>query len=120
MLVKTVKYTDFNGVEKTKECHFHMSKREMLEMQASVKGGLDKFLKKMLAEKDEEGMTNFFLNLFIKAYGEKSEDGERFVKSAEKTDAFIESNACDALLEEILTSEDSILGFVNGVMPAKH
>ena len=61
MLVKTVKYTDFNGVEKIKECHFHLSKREMLEMQASVKGGLDKFLKKMLAEKDVVNLDNIWM-----------------------------------------------------------
>lgn len=120
MLVKTVKYTDFNGVEKTKDCHFHLSKREMLKMQAGVKGGLDKMLKKMYEDEDREAMINFFLDLFIKAYGEKSEDGERFVKSAEMADAFVESNACDALLEDILSSEDAVINFVNGIMPAKH
>mgnify|MGYP001145356686 CR=1 FL=1 len=40
MLKETIKFTDFNGVERTEDHYFHLSKAEAMEMEMSTSGGL--------------------------------------------------------------------------------
>ena len=44
MIKKTIKYVDFNGVERTEDHYFNLTKAEITEMQLGVKGGLDKYI----------------------------------------------------------------------------
>ena len=41
MLKRTIKFTDYNGVERTEEHYFNLTKAEVAEMQMTVSGGLD-------------------------------------------------------------------------------
>ena len=42
MLKKTVTYVDYNGVERTEDFYFNLSKAEVTEMELSVEGGFSK------------------------------------------------------------------------------
>lgn len=116
MLKKTIKYTDFNGIERTEDFYFDMSKREIVKMQVSTKGGYDVQLKSIAADLNGALIMEFFENFIAKAYGEKSEDGRRFMKSEEISRAFMETPAYEVLFEELVTDDKAAANFVNAVM----
>lgn len=117
MLKKTIKYVDLNGVERTEDFYFNLSKPEIVKMQSSVKGGYDVRLKGIANELDGAAIMEFFEDLIRKSYGEKSEDGRRFKKSDEISEAFMQTPAYEVLFEELVTNDDAAAKFVNAVMP---
>ena len=88
MLKKTVTYVDYNGVERTEDFYFNLSKAEITEMELSVEGGLSKMLEDVVNSKDNKQILAVFKEIILKAYGEKSADGRRFMKSEEISKAF--------------------------------
>ena len=40
MLKKTIKYNDYNGVERNEDFYFNLSQAELMEMEMSTTGGL--------------------------------------------------------------------------------
>lgn len=116
MIKKTITYTDLNGVSRTEDFYFDMSKPEIVKMQASEKGGYDVQLRSIAANLNGALIMNFFENFIAKSYGEKSEDGRRFVKSEELSRAFMQTPAYEVLFEELITDDKKAADFVNAVM----
>lgn len=116
MVKKTITYTDLNGVERTENFYFDMSKPEIVKMQASAKGGYDVQLKSIAANLNGALIMEFFEDFIKKSYGEKSEDGRRFVKSPELSEAFMQTPAYEVLFEELITDDKKAAEFVNAVM----
>ena len=116
MLKKTIPYIDLNGVERKEDFYFHLSKPEIVKMQTSVKGGYDVQRKSIGAGADGGQIMEFFEDLITKAYGVKSEDGRRFMKSEEISRSFMESPAYEILFEELVTNDKTAADFVNAVM----
>ena len=83
MTKETITYTDLNGVQRTEDFYFDLSKPEIVKMQASAKGGYDVQLKSIAASPNGALIMEFFENFIKTAYGEKSDDGRRFMKSEE-------------------------------------
>lgn len=117
MYTTTINYEDYDGNPRSKEAHFHLNKAELLEMQASWDGGLEKLLKKIVAEKDTKRMMEMFKMIILKSYGEKSLDGDRFIKSPEITEAFTQTEAYSELFMKLATDDKAASEFVNGIMP---
>ena len=80
MLKKTITYTDYDGVERTEDFYFNLSKAEIMEMDFSATGGMEKMIKKIVNTKDTKAMIEIFKDIILKSYGEKSSDGRRFIK----------------------------------------
>lgn len=118
MLKKTVTYVDYNGVERTEDFYFNLSKAEVAEMELSVEGGFSKMLEKLIASKDNVQIVNIFKEMVLKAYGEKSPDGKRFIKSKEIAEAFSQTEAYSEIFIELALNEEAAAAFVNGIMPA--
>ena len=118
MLKKTITYTDYNGNERTEDFYFNLTKAEIMEMQLSTNGGLDSMIKKIVDSKDAPSIIKIFKELILKAYGEKSDDGKRFMKSEEISDAFSQTEAYSQLFMELATDADAATKFVNGIVPA--
>lgn len=114
-----ITYTDLNGVERTEDFYFDLSKPEIVKMQASVKGGYDVQLKSIAASLDGAKIMDFFENFVSKAYGVKSEDGRRFMKSDEISRSFMETPAYEVLFEKLVTDDKYAADFVNVVMRSK-
>ena len=55
--------------------------------------------------------------IVLKAYGVKSNDGRRFMKSEELTREFSETEAYVNLFMELATDEKAAIAFAEGVMP---
>lgn len=118
MLKKTITYTDYNQAERTEDFYFNLTKAEVMEMEMSTSGGLAEMIKKIVAAKDAPAIIKVFKDLILKAYGEKSPDGKRFIKSEEITTAFAQTEAYSQLFMELATDPDKAGEFVNGIIPA--
>ena len=141
MLSKTITYTDFNGRTRTETFEFHLYQHERVKW-ASDKDGLLRY-KKDLSDADLEGiqkaaitdeaeaerMLNVLLNdgtiftivnviedLVRRSYGQRSEDGRRFVKSKEMTEEFMQTEAYSVLFEELTTNPDAGSAFMHALM----
>lgn len=118
MLKKTMTYTDYNGVERTEDFYFNLSKADLMEMEMSTSGGLAEMIQKIVAAQDAPAIIKIFKELILKAYGEKSPDGKRFIKSEELSEAFSQTEAYSDLFMLLATDADEAAKFVNGIMPA--
>jgi len=117
MLKKTITYEDYNGVERTEDFYFNLSKAEVTEMELSITGGLSEMITKVIKAQDTPTIISIFKDLILKAYGEKSPDGKRFVKSQELRDSFMQTEAYSQLFMELATDADAASNFVNGIIP---
>ena len=117
MLKKTFTYTDFNGVERTEDHYFNLSKAELMEMELSTTGGLAEMINKIVNAKDAPAIVKVFKDLVLKAYGQKSADGRRFIKSKELSEEFAQTEAYSQLFMELATDADAAAKFVNGIVP---
>lgn len=116
MLVKKIKYTDFNGQEREEPFYFNLSKAELMEMELTTDGGLDTYIRRITAQQNNKEIVRLFKELILKSYGERSDDGKRFVKSKELTDAFTQTNAFSELFMELSTNADAAEKFITGVV----
>lgn len=121
MLKKTITYTDYDGNERTEDFYFNLTKAELTEMQLSQNGGLEKLLKKIVAEQNSARIVEMFKDIIFRAYGEKSLDGKRFIKKDKEgnllADAFAETEAYSDLFMELATDADAAAAFINGIIP---
>ena len=117
MLRKEISYVDYNGLERTENFYFNLTKTELTKMQLSTEGGLQEMLEKIVAAKDVPQIITVFDKIILAAYGEKSDDGKRFVKSEEIAEAFQASPAYDALFMELLGDPDAAAKFVEDILP---
>lgn len=118
MLKKTITYTDYNGSQRTEDFYFNLSKAEIMEMELSTTGGLAETIQKIVAAQDAPAIIKIFKELVLKAYGEKSPDGKRFIKSEEIATAFSQTEAYSQLFMELATDSDAAAKFVNGIVPS--
>lgn len=118
MLKKTITYTDYNGVERTEDFYFYLSKADLMEMEMGTTGGFAEMIQKVVNAQDAPAIIKIFKDLILKAYGEKSADGKRFIKNDEIRDAFSQTEAYSQLFMELATDSDAAGKFVNGIMPA--
>ena len=112
MLKKTVTYVDYNGVERTEDFYFNLSKAEVAEMELSVEGGFSKMLEEIVKSNDNVRIVELFKQMVLKAYG------KRFVKSKELSEAFSQTEAYSEIFMELALDEKAAAAFVNGIMPA--
>ena len=117
MVVKKIKYTDFNGVEREEEFMFNLTEAEITEMELTTDGGLSDSIKKIISAQDTPEIIKTFKMLLLKSYGEKSADGRRFIKSEELTEAFTQTNAYSQFFMELATDDKAAIAFINGIIP---
>jgi hypothetical protein len=119
MLKKTMTYTDYNGVSRTEDFYFNLTQAEITEMELSVDGGLVEMINRITAAKDGKQIIAMFKDIVLRAYGEKSLDGRRFIKTQEIRDAFAQTEAYSDLFMELATNAEAAADFVNGIIPAQ-
>lgn len=118
MFSKTITYTNLKGQEVTQELWFHLNKVEHVELQVSRKGGLQSYMDQIMQAEDLASLVAVFKELVLLAYGEVSEDGERFIKTQELRDRLVQSDAYSALFMELCTDTEAGIKFFNGLVPA--
>ena len=139
MLKKSIKFVDYNGVERTENLYFHVSKTSILTASNSVYNEIMKIAQELqdrakLLEGMEAGSINeenpfdpnnqvlvesirmvarLLDRLIDLSYGKRSEDGQKFVKSKEILDEFKSSIAYEAFIEQMLSKQDEMVEFIN-------
>lgn len=117
MYKKTITYTDFDGNERTETCYFNLTKAELLNMELAQTGGMTKLIEKITEEEDIPKLVDLFNKIIDKAYGKKSDDGKRFIKSQEILDEFKQTQAYSDFYTELVTNTDLAIEFVNSIIP---
>lgn len=122
MLTKKIKYTDYNGTEREETFCFNLTKAELMEMEMSTSGGLAEMIQNIVQTQDAPAIIKVFKDLVLKAYGEKSPDGKRFIKMNDTgvplSLGFSQTEAYSQLFMELATDADKAAAFINGIVPA--
>ena len=117
MLKKLIKYVDYDGRERSENFYFYMSKAELMEMELGTVGGMQNLIQLIIDKQDIPKIMEAFKTIILKAYGEKSADGRRFIKSAELSEAFSQTEAYSNLYMELITNADAAAALINGIVP---
>lgn len=121
MLKKTIKYKDYNDVEREETFLFNLTKAELMEMELGTQGGLAEMIQGIVAAQDTPSIIKIFKDIILKAYGEKSVDGKRFVKVNDTgvplSIGFSQTEAYSQLFMELATDADAAANFIKGIIP---
>ncbi len=117
MYKKTIKFTDYDGVERVEDHYFNISKAEIIEMDAMTPGGFQAKIKRIIDSPNRDEVWQAFKELITLSIGRKSPDGRRFEKSEEITKEFMETEAYSVLLDEFITDASTAAEFVNSIFP---
>ena len=113
----TETYTDYDDNQRTEDFYFNYSEAELTDLQFSVSGGLAGMIDKIIKTNDMPKLVELFRELIQKAYGEKSNDGRRFMKSPELTKEFTETVAYSQIYMRLATDSKAAQEFINKVVP---
>lgn len=117
MLKKTITFVDYNGVERTEDHYFNLTRAELLELETGTTGGLGEMINKIVQAKDVPTIMSTFKTIILKAYGKKSDDGRRFIKSEELATEFTQTEAFSQLYMELINDSDKAAKFINQIVP---
>lgn len=115
MLGRDITYTDFDGEEVTEKFWFNLTATELIEWEASVDGGLRKFIQNIINTQDNRQIIEQFKSFILKAYGVR--DGKRFVKNDQLREEFTQTAAYDALFMELGTKANAAADFIIACVP---
>lgn len=120
MLKKTVTYTDYNGVDHTEDFYFNLSKVECIELEYSLGPGnsLSDVITILINNNDIGTIISTIKKIVLTAYGEKSPDGKRFVKSDEMRDEFSQTVVFENIYWELVTNPEKAADFIAGILPS--
>lgn len=118
MIMKTIKYVDYDGVERSESFFFNLSKAELVSMDFEVEGGFKRKIEKVIESQNQRELIEIFKDIIFRSYGEKSADGRRFIKSKEISEAFTQTEAYSELFMELATDAKAAEAFIKGIMPA--
>ena len=113
----TETYIDYDDNQRTEDFYFNYSEAELADLQFSVPGGLAGMIDKIIKTNDMPKLVELFRELIQKAYGEKSNDGRRFMKSPELTKEFTETVAYSQIYMRLATDSKAAQEFINKVVP---
>ena len=126
MLKETVTYTDYNGKEQTEDLYFNLEKHELIDLAFDLPDDIivadeetGEIKENHMVEKlGDKGIYKFIKDVIKKAYGVKSADGRRFIKSDELTLEFTQTPMYDSILTKLTSDNDAATKFITTVIPA--
>nr|DAT41881.1 MAG TPA: hypothetical protein [Caudoviricetes sp.] len=116
MFKKTITYNDFNGIERTEDFYFHLTKAELIKLEFSESGGLTHIIEEITKEEDTEALLNIFDKIIRMSYGKRSLDGKHFEKKPEYANSFLASEAYSELFMEFMQDANKASEFINGIV----
>ena len=122
MLKKSITYDDLNGIEVTDDFYFSFTQLELLELDLEV-GGIEDVIRELSATTDGKRAYKLFKDVILAAYGEKSDDGRRFMKVDPQGNPlkynFEGSPALSVMIIEFLQDPNLGAEFLRGTLPSK-
>jgi len=117
MLKRTIRYEDFNGNQTEDIFYFNLSKPELIELEVEYEQGFGDMLQSIIKAKDNKEIVKQFKAIILLAYGEKSEDGKRFIKSDQLREEFSQTAAFQELFMEMASDADAAVVFLQAILP---
>ena len=117
MLKKTITFKDLDGNNLTEDFYFNLSKAEITEMEFAKKGGLVEQLGEIVAAGEPRQILSTFKWILLKAYGVRSTDGKRFIKTPLLTEEFTQTDAYSVMFMELVTNSEASGAFIRGILP---
>lgn len=115
MISRTIKYVDYNGVEKVGTYWFNMSKADLMEMEMSNDGSWFERMKALINEQNSTAAWKMIQQFVDDSYGVKTEDG-RFDKDPENLKRFKQSEAYSVFIWGFVEHPEEFADFVNGIV----
>lgn len=117
MLKQQVTYEDFDGNTQIETLYFNLNRMELISFQKRYGSeNMENYINKLIEEKQIEPMYDLLNDFVLTAYGVRSEDGKRFIKSEEIREEFKQSLAYEALIEDFHDDSRKVLeNFISGV-----
>ena len=120
MIKKTLTFEDFEGNERTKDFYFHMNQVEFSKLNGEIPGGLEKRMQTIIQDQDEDALLRMIDLLVSRSFGKFDEEDE-FTKIDRNGrplyEKFVNTDAYDKLIIELIQSEKNIVTFLTGIMP---
>lgn len=117
MLHEKITYTDYDGNTVEEVFDFNLNKAELMKMELSTQGGVETMVQTLIKNRDGETIMNTIEKIILMAYGEKSADGKRFIKSEELSQAFKQTEAFSELYCKLCTNAEEAARFFNAIVP---
>lgn len=118
MLAQKITYTDYNGIKKTKTFYFNLNKREIQQLAlGNGQMSYQQYLLEIANANDVRRLTNLVKDIILMAYGERSDDGESFIKNDKIREKFEYSAAFDELYDTLSSDEEAAARFFVGLLP---
>lgn len=117
MYAREITSEDLDGNKITQLYYFNLNKAELIDMEVSEDGGLEKYMLKIVKEEDQKKLIELFKIVILKAYGRRSEDNIRFIKSDEIREEFQQTDAYSELFWELATDAEKGAQFFINIIP---
>ena len=103
MYIKKISYEDFDGNKQVEDFYFNLTDTEINRINAQYVGGLPYYINKIIRSGNTQQILPVLENLVLSAYGEKTMDGRRFIKSDLLKEEFKQTMAYDTLIRELMS-----------------
>ena len=114
----TVTYENFDGENVTEDLYFHLNIKELQDME-NWDVPLTQRIAKLTKTEDGKDAFNLMRDIIETAYGERSSDGKRFLKSPEIRNMFTEGLAYDEVIIQFIDGTTDLGKFIEGLLPKK-
>ena len=115
MVSKTIKYVDYNGVEKTGTYWFNMSRADLFSLELEGDEGWTDRVKRLIEEQNTREVVKIIEKFIRDSYGVKTADG-RFDKDPKHLEKFMQTDAYSELIWEFVEHPDEFGEFINGIV----
>lgn len=112
MFKKEITYTDYNGVKRTENFYFNLSRPKLMSMSK-----LFTEFEQASKVNDNDTMAKLFVEIILKAYGEKSEDGIHFRQNEQISNDFANTEAFNVLFTELTSDPNALQSFFRALIP---
>jgi hypothetical protein len=116
VLKKEITYEDYDGVKVTDTFWFQLNVPEITEL-GFANGGMQAEFKKIVETENSAALVTLFRKFLVRSVGKRSEDGKKFIKNAEITSDFMDTNAYSAFFQEMMENNGLATEFFAAVVP---
>lgn len=124
MFPREFTYPGYDNKEHKETWWFNLSAAELAELQLSTTDGLDGMMRRLLRENQPDKVVFAFKSLILKAVGERSADGRKFIKKerpgmpwGEIAEDFKETPAYSQLFIELVSDPKNLTEFLLKAIP---
>lgn len=114
----TIQFENFDGETVSEDLYFHLNIKELQAME-EWPVPLTKRIADLTNTQDGKKAFELMRDIIEAAYGERSEDGKRFVKNEEVLENFTQGLAYDEVIIKFIDGSMDLAKFIEGLLPKK-